>query len=367
MGIFKNKKIARRSAIIFAGTLVFTTVVYGATITKKIDATFRNIKVFYNNQQKTMEQEPFIYNGSVYLPVRGVGELVDKNIQWDSAQNAVYVSDKGEAVSNTLVQQLQSEIAAKNFEIAKITAEKAILDSKIKELQGNDKDSGSGTTGNLKTTLKHLEDYFDYEHQIDWDFSLKESGSRINVEISYDSRTDGKKWDKLTKKQQETFFKEICREIRIDHKDATLNGKVLDRRTDKTVGTFNYSKSNSFSYTQEDSSSFNDLERALARIHKDIGKKINVDEIRLEGDEDNITFTVVVDLGSKTTLRDWEDLADKEVYEGSRVIRDFMYDVEDEILRDYKYATVDGYIVDYANRNEMIASYEKGTLTKPRR
>jgi len=361
MGLFRNKKFTRRLSIIFAGTLLFTTILHGASLTKKIDATFRDIKVYYNNQQKTMEQEPFIYNGSVYLPVRAVSELVDKNVHWDSAKNGVYVTDKGTS-SSTVVQQLQSEIVSKNFEIAKINAEKSVLESKIKELEGDGK--GSGASGDLKNTLRYLEDDFGSEYGIYWDFVLSQSGSRINVEVSFDSREDGRRWDKLTKKQQEDFFKNISKEIRYDHRDATINGKIVDSRTDKTIASFSYSKSNSFFYTPEGSYSFYDLEKELVTGYKSIDKdkKISINDIVIDGDEDHIVFTVTVNLSNRSLRDDWEDLTKHNI----NIIKELMWDIEDEIKRDYRYAIIDGYIEDYANRNETIARYEKGSLTIPR-
>lgn len=363
MKILKNKKFTRRSAIILAGTLIFTTVVYGSTITKKIDATFRGIKVFYNNDQKTMAQEPFIYNGSVYLPVRGVGELVDKNIQWDSARNAVFVSDKGAAVPSTVIQQLQSEIDSKNFEIARINAEKSLLEGKIKELEGNYKrgsdsrssdSKGSRSKGSIRDTEKYLEKEFDYEHDINWELSLKESGSRINVEASYDSRTDGRSWDRLTKSKKEKFFKDISREIRADFKDTTINGKVIDSRTNKTVGSFSYSRSNSFSYSDYGTSSFTDLERSLKKYAKKVdGTEIPVDNISVKGNEDDITFTVYVDLHNRTLKDKWRNAME----DNPREIRQLMDYIDEEIKDEFRYAEVQGFIEDLSTRN-TLAKYD---------
>lgn len=352
MKILKNKNLIKKTAMVFAGTLLLTTVVQAASLTKKIDATFRNIKVHYNNQQKTMEQEPFIYNGSVYLPVRAVAELVNKNVDWNSTTNSVFVADKAGTVSDVLVQQLQAELTTKNFEIAKINAEKSLLESKIKELEKNDKDknNGSGTSNDLKKTLAYIEDYFDYEYSIDWDFKLSETSSRINVDVSFDSRYDDKKWDKLTKSQKEGFFRDIAREIRIDFKDTPINGKVIDRRTDKTVGTFTYSKTNSFSYSDDSATTFTNLEKDLLKLTKIVdGTNIPIDNITIKGTEDDITFTVYVDLYNRTLQNEWEDA----MIDNPRKIRGLMEYVQEEILRDYKYANVQGFIEDLDSRNTL--------------
>ena len=38
--------------------------------------------------------EPFIYNGTTYLPVRAVGEAVGKKVDWDGATQTVYLGEK---------------------------------------------------------------------------------------------------------------------------------------------------------------------------------------------------------------------------------------------------------------------------------
>lgn len=350
MKILKNKKLMRKISIAFAGTLLLTTAVQATSLTKKIDATFRNIKVYYNNQQKSMEQEPFIYNGSVYLPVRAVSELVNKTVEWNSSTNSVLVSDKG-GVSTT---DLTAELTAKNLEIAKLMGEKSILEKKVAELETSlkdkDKDKDKKTSGDLKTTLSYIEDFFDYEHSIDWEFKLSETNSRINLEVTFDSRYDNKKWDNLTKSQKETFFRDLSREIRVDFKNTPINGKVIDRRTDKTIGSFTYSTSNKFSYSDDGATSFSDLEKDLKKLVKKVdGTEIPVDDIIIKGTEDDITFTVYIDLYNRTLQNDWQYAFE----DNPRQIRQTMEYIQEEILRDFKYASVQGFIEDLDSRNTL--------------
>lgn len=358
MKMLKNKKLIRKITIAFAGTLLLTTVVQATSLTKKIDATFRNIQVYYNNQLKTMAQEPFIYNGSVYLPVRAVGELVDKEINWNSATNSVFVADKGGVPSGNLA----AEIVTKDLEIARLLGQNDLLTKKIKELEAGNKDTDKDkvTSNDLKTTLSYIEDFFDYEHSIDWDFKLSETSSRINVEVSFDSRYDDKKWANLTKSQRETFFRDIAREIRIDFRNTPINGKVIDRRTDKTVGSFTYSTGNTFSYSDDSATSFVELEKDLKKLVKKIdGTEIPVDDIIIKGTEDNVTFTVYIDLYSRTLQNDWAyAMEDK-----PREIRQVMEYIQEEILRDFRGATVQGFIEDLDSRN-TLAKFDGRRLYK---
>ncbi len=348
MKILTNKKLIKTITVAFAGTLLLTTVVNAAAVSKKIEATFRNIQVYSNNKLGVLEQEPFIYNQNVYLPVRAVGELVNKEITWNASTNSVFIADKGGAPS----QNTAAELLAKDLEIARLMGTNSILDKRVKELEASikDKDKRPGTSNDLNSTLGYITDFFDYEHSIDWDFKLSQTNSRINVEVSYDSRTDDKKWNNLTKAQRETFFKDIAREIRIDFKDTPVNGKVIDRRTDKTIGSFTYSTSNAFSYSDDSATSFVALEKDLKTLVKKIdGTEIPVDNIIIKGTEDNITFTVYIDLYSRTLQNDWQYAFE----DNPREIRQVMEYIQEEILRDFKGASVQGFIEDLDSRNTL--------------
>ena len=57
--------------------------------TKEISAAFRDIKVVVDGKQLSTPAEPFIYNGTTYLPVRAVGEAVGKEVAWDNDTKTV--------------------------------------------------------------------------------------------------------------------------------------------------------------------------------------------------------------------------------------------------------------------------------------
>ncbi|MCD8239503.1 MAG: NPCBM/NEW2 domain-containing protein [Clostridiales bacterium] len=65
--------------------------------TKTISAAFKNIKIYIDGAELTPRDasgnvlEPFIYNGSTYLPIRAVGEAVGKSVSYDANTNSVYL------------------------------------------------------------------------------------------------------------------------------------------------------------------------------------------------------------------------------------------------------------------------------------
>jgi hypothetical protein len=67
--------------------------VYGETITKTIQVTYRNISILVNDKIVPSEQEPFIYQGRTFAPLRTIGEAVNKTVEWDNANNQIIISD----------------------------------------------------------------------------------------------------------------------------------------------------------------------------------------------------------------------------------------------------------------------------------
>ena len=73
---------------------------------KAVSIAYRDIKICIDGQTITPRDangntvEPFILDGTTYLPVRAVGEALGKAVKWDGATSTVYLGDvPGEAVN----------------------------------------------------------------------------------------------------------------------------------------------------------------------------------------------------------------------------------------------------------------------------
>ena len=75
-------------------------IAYAATMTKTIEVTYDNIKVYKDNvlcetkDANGTTVEPFIYNGTTYMPVRGTANLAGMDVTWDGATKSVYLWDE---------------------------------------------------------------------------------------------------------------------------------------------------------------------------------------------------------------------------------------------------------------------------------
>lgn len=86
-----------------SGILVMTLIfsmsisVYALSGSKSITASYSNIKIYVNQNLVTPKDsagnvvEPFISNGTTYLPVRAVADALGQEVSWDNKTKSVYI------------------------------------------------------------------------------------------------------------------------------------------------------------------------------------------------------------------------------------------------------------------------------------
>jgi hypothetical protein len=57
--------------------------VTGSAQNMQIALTIGSLTAYVNGEQRTLSQAPRIENGSTYIPIRFVGETLDKSVSWD--------------------------------------------------------------------------------------------------------------------------------------------------------------------------------------------------------------------------------------------------------------------------------------------
>jgi len=88
------KKLKVVSAIFLCFVLLSSTLfVYGANMLKNISVAYRNITIQINGKLVPSEQEPFIYAGRTFVPLRTIGDAFNKKVDWDNAKNQITISD----------------------------------------------------------------------------------------------------------------------------------------------------------------------------------------------------------------------------------------------------------------------------------
>jgi len=94
-----KKRLQGLIAGILIGTTLTSGVVFAKKIQETIDAVYMNVKLVIDGEEITPKDvngnvvEPFIYNGTTYLPVRAIGEAFGKDVHWDGETATIYVGD----------------------------------------------------------------------------------------------------------------------------------------------------------------------------------------------------------------------------------------------------------------------------------
>ncbi len=95
-----NKTLKGYVIGVLTTTIVTGGVALAKSVTETIEVTYDNIKVYKDNvlcetkDSNGNTVEPFIYNGTTYMPVRGTAQLADMRVTWDGASKSVYLWDE---------------------------------------------------------------------------------------------------------------------------------------------------------------------------------------------------------------------------------------------------------------------------------
>lgn len=83
-------------SIIAIFSICATAYAANSTITKEL--TYKDIKISLNGVQLNVDHEPFIIEGTTYLPVRDICEALNLTVEWDSSTNTVVVTQNDTGV-----------------------------------------------------------------------------------------------------------------------------------------------------------------------------------------------------------------------------------------------------------------------------
>ena len=309
---------------------------------KTLEAWYMNIKIRSNGHEVYTDTEPFIVDGTTYVPVRMMANIFNKDIQWDPINYVISVTDKPGSDLNYLNVQLMM----KDNEIK-------YLEDKIKKLE--EKNSGSDT--DIDDLEDELNDYYDEYKGVDFDINLSESKNRITVKIEFDLKRDRTDWNNLTTRNIESYLQYICDDILDEFPKADVSGYFKDNSGTTTSKLYQFTITSrgdvSLDDDDYDDDDLYDLEDDLNDMFYDYFGEFDVD-IELEGDEDDITFYVYIDYDRYDD--EWEDLRDRD-------IEYFIEDIYSEIQDVFDDADIVGYIYDLDGETRL-ARYDPSRSTE---
>lgn len=98
-----------------------------ATRTEMIKAEFANIKIVMDGAPITPKDangntvEPFIYNGTTYLPVRAVGSAIGKKVEWDANSKTVYLGETAGTTQADKFTQFKSALTTAGYKFEEVS------------------------------------------------------------------------------------------------------------------------------------------------------------------------------------------------------------------------------------------------------
>ncbi len=127
---------------IIACAIILSTTAIAASNSKMIEAFYTGIKLYIDGGEITPKDakgnivEPFIYNGTTYLPVRAVAEALGKDVVWDGANQSVYIGKEGQNKPDNYLDKLQYVDYRENYNDSEFTVLKNVTDCNDKTYKG---------------------------------------------------------------------------------------------------------------------------------------------------------------------------------------------------------------------------------------
>lgn len=340
--MFNNSK-KRLIALATTATICLSTAtaIYAAPeITKTLKAQFPGIKISYNGQVKSSDKEPFIVDGTTYVPIRMVGELVGKSVSWVGESKQILITDNTSDLSIQLIQ--------KNNTINTLTKENESLRSQLKALQDEMESlkDKTPTTSNLSKLEKQIQNDHEKYKRMFFDISLKEYRGDIEVAIDIDLHKDSRYWSDLSETDIKNYIYDICDDIWYAYRDVRIQGHIYDIKSREYLVEFESDSRQRLSYDFTKTLDINKLEYEMDRKYSNYFPGIPL-TIKLSGDKYDLVYKVNVDY--ERYKSEWRNLGDAR-------IRGLMTAIYNDLEKKVSDTSIDGFICDYYT-NETLAEY----------
>jgi len=320
------------SAVVLSGGLLANTT-YAWEGKRNLEAFYKNIRIIYNNQEVAIDSrlEPFLLNGSTFIPLRYMGEVFDKEVGWDPVTYTVTVKDKKNTSAETqqmTINYLNGQVATLKKQLEEAQAKVAEKDKKIADLQKQVDSLKKQLSRKTEVDLDDLEDELndDYKNYRDTNSSITLSGDKDKITVTI--KVDANAWESLTTASKHSFLQDIVDDILDEAEDAEISGTVKSRGNSKVLLAFT---------VDDDEVVIDDWEGRMKDLEEKLNDRYGDYEdldltIELSGDTEDVTIKVTVD------EEDWKDLSSsKQSRLQSKLVEDVKKEFDDANVKGYIY------------------------------
>lgn len=225
--MWKKKWVSVLSAVVLTGAVLMPISTDAAVGKKNVQASYNNIKILYNGSVVPTQLEPFIVNGSTFIPLRMMADVFNKDVTWDGTTYTINVKDRPDG----RIASLEAQLAERDSKIKSLESKIADLEDEIDDLESKKKKSSSDD--DFDDDLADLEDYLNDEfgkfEGIKWDITLDgDDEDDISVEIEVDLYDYEDEYKSLSKSDIRSFVEDICDAIWDDFDSADIEGVIID-------------------------------------------------------------------------------------------------------------------------------------------
>lgn len=317
------KKIAVVIAIMIL-TLSVASTGFAANTVASLKAYYKNITVYKNGTQVQFSSEPFIVDGTTYVPLRDISQVLDKDVTWDGVNYKIGINDKaGQNVSS-----LMSQILTQQQRITQ-------LEAQIKTLQTNKTVDLDDLEDDLNDDYDEIGDVTVVEIKLDGD----EDDIEVEIYVDLTKTAEYDAWEDLDDDDIEDFLQDIVDDILKEYKDADITGFIEDEDDGSKLVKFTISSKDKVVLGGSSSGSMSDFDiDDLEDYLNDEYEKVNgvYFSFYLDGDEDDLDVEIVADVEDITDDFDEDEL------------EDFLNDVYDDIVAtdEFEGAYISGFVED---------------------
>ncbi len=278
-----------------------------ATVASKpINVDYVDIKLFVNGNAITLQpdEEPFIFNGRTFVPIRFVSEALGQSVEWIDWIKAVKITGGSSAA-----------LAEKDKEIQDLKNQIASLKRQLDDEEEDEDGDLSDLEDQLRSDYDSLEDV-----DID-DISLSGDEDEVDVQIDVDLGEYDDEWEDLNDSDIEDFLDDLVSDIQDEFsEDTVVTGEINDIDSDETLVDFSKDGDddldidyNDEDYRDSDEDEDEDADDAIDSLEEDTyyvgGIEFEVN-ITYNGDDSaTAKFTALDD----DAADDWDDLDDSDI------------------------------------------------------
>ncbi|MEG6522754.1 copper amine oxidase N-terminal domain-containing protein [Desulfotomaculum sp. 1211_IL3151] len=281
------------------------------TTTKQITITDQDTQIYVNNNVIRLQEneEPILYNGRTFVPIRLVSEALNQTVQWDGANKAVKITGNTGTSTDALTQ--------KDLEIQNLKLQIENLNNTIATLESSadDDDKISDLEDDLASDYDYLEDV-----RID---AIRLAGDEddidVTIEVNLDDYADD--WSDLDDNDIEDYLEDLVDSIQNKLSgDTEVEGEIIDNDSNDVLVKFNKYGDDSLDVTfkdddYRDSSSDSDIETIeddLEGNNFDVGDlTFTITNVSFDDDDESVTATLEAD--DDDAASEWDDLSNSTI------------------------------------------------------